>query len=182
MVDLLQIIQNLVEAISPSDGSGGLTGLMFILSWVIGVVLVMMGIRQAATRGESGRQAGSWSQPMWTVIIGVCFVALPGLSDTLAQTFFAEETPDPSSIFSYAPSTIGLLDEGSPARTMIVGIVTIIRFLGFIAIMRGLLLLRDTANGNSQRAHFGSGLTFVISGAMAINFPLFMHAIESLIT
>lgn len=179
MVDLLQIIQNIVDAISPASG-GGLTGLMFILAWVIGVTLVIIGIRQAATRGENGRQAGSWSQPMWTVIIGVCFVALPGLSDTLAQTFFAQDTPDPSSIFSYAPATVGMMEAGSPARNMIVGIVTIIRFLGFIAIMRGLLLLRETANGGGQRTHFGAGITFVCSGAFAINFPLFMAVMESL--
>lgn len=181
MVDLLQIIDNLVAAISP--GGGGLTGLLYIMSWIIGVVLVMMAIKAASRRSELGKNVGSWSSPAWSLVIGICFIALPGLAESLTQTFFGVDSSDPADIFAYAPSTVGLFDEDSPARSMITGIVVIIQFLGMVAIMRGLFLLRETANGGGGGPKtFGPGITHVIAGAMAANFPLFVGTIELLIT
>ncbi|MBW3243563.1 hypothetical protein KUV57_12895 [Epibacterium sp. DP7N7-1] len=181
MVDLLQIIENLVAAISP--GGGGLTGLLFIMSWIIGLVLVMMAIKAASRRSEMGKNVGSWSGPAWSLIIGVCFVALPGLMASLTQTFFGVDSTDPADIFSYAPSTVGLFDEDSAGRNMITGIVVVIQFFGAIAIMRGLLLLRETANGGGGGPKtFGPGFTHVIAGSMAANFPLFVGVVEWVIT
>ncbi|MCW3782616.1 hypothetical protein [Defluviimonas salinarum] len=183
MVDLLQIINNVVNAITPGGGGGGLSGLLYILSYMMGVGFVIVAIKGSAKRSELGKSAGSWSQPGWTFVIGVCFIALPGLVESLTQTIFGQsDRPAPESIFSYAPSTIGLLDADSPGRTMIVGIVTIIQFVGLVAVMRGLFLLNQSAQGSGGPKTFGPGLTFVIAGVMAVNFPLFVGVIENLIT
>lgn len=186
MIDLLQIIQNIVKAIAP-EGTG-LTGLLYALSWVIGVVFVIMAVRLAAKSSEQGR--GVFGQPgantsavAWSFVIGIAFIALPGILQSLTQTFFAQETPAASEIFAYTPATIGMLESGSPARAIIVGMTTIVQFVGVIAVMRGLLLLRATALGGGQGpSHFGAGMTFVISGVMAVNFPLFAGMIELLLT
>lgn len=181
MVDLLQIINNLVSAISP--GGGGLTGLMYILSWLIGVVLVMMAIKAATRRSEVGLNAGSWASPFWTLVIGVCFVALPGFMQSVAQTFFGTPTSDPSEIFAYAPATVGLFAEDSPGRAMITGIVVIIQFIGLLGFMRGLLLLRHTAvGGGGGPQTLGPGMVHVIAGGMAANFPIFLGVMEQLVT
>ena len=186
MVDLLQVIQNLVDAISP--GGGGLTSLLYVMSWLIGLIFVIMAIRMAArnseqSRGVFGQPGANTSGVAWSFVIGIAFIALPGLLQSLTETFFAQETPDASAIFSYTPSTIGMLESGSPARTIIIGITTIVQFVGVVAVMRGLLLLRATALGGGQGpGHFGAGLTFVIAGVMAVNFPLFAGMIELLLT
>ncbi|MEY8799497.1 hypothetical protein AB9K35_04155 [Leisingera sp. XS_AS12] len=181
MVDLLKIIENLVAAISP--GGGGLTGLLYVLSWITGIVIVMMSIKAASKRSEMGRNAGSWASPAWSFIIGVCFIALPGLTSTIAQTIFAEEAHDAASIFAYAPSTVGLFEADTAGRSMIVGIVTVVQFVGLIGVMRGLMLLRDTAiGGGGGPKTFGPGMTFIIAGVLAVNFPLAVSVIEQLIT
>ncbi len=180
MVDLLSIIENLVDAISP--GGGGLTGLMYILSWLIGIVTVILSIRGFSQRSEMGRNAGSWSAPIWTFVIGICFIVLPGLVYTVSETMFGGTSTDASEIFSYAPSTVGLFDSDSTGRAMITGIVVVIQFVGYIAVMRGLFVLKATANGYGNSRSFGPGLTFVIAGAMAANFPLFMRLLESVMT
>jgi len=177
MVDLLQIIENLV-GILPS-----FQVLFYVISFVIGVIFVMTAIRDAARRSQMGQSAGSWYQPFWTFVIGVSFVALPGLVSSLTYTFFAQEQPDPSNIFAYAPATIGLFNADGPGRTMITGIVAIIQFIGIIAVMRGLYLLNQSAQGGGGGPKtFGPGFTFVIAGIMAVNYPLFVGAIELLIT
>ncbi len=180
MVDLLNVIENLVSAISP-DGDG-LTGLMFSLSWLIGIIIVIISIKTAANRGDIGRQAGSWSTPVWSFIIGICFITLPGLTYTVSESVFGATSTDPQEIFSYAPSTVGLFDSDSTGRTMIVGIVTIIQFMGYIAIMRGLWVLREAAKGNGGTRTFGPGFTFVVAGALAANFPLFIGLLEGILT
>ncbi|MCE6959648.1 hypothetical protein LAZ40_11525 [Cereibacter sphaeroides] len=176
MVDLLQIIQNVVGLLPD------FSVFLYILSWVMGCLFVATGIRNAAKRHQMGQSAGSWAAPFWTFVIGVMFVALPGLVASMTQTFFAQEQPDASSIFAYAPATIGLLESGSPGRTMIEGIVLIVQFVGLIAVMRGLFLLNQSAQGAGGPKTFGPGATFVIAGIMAVNFPLFVGAVELLIT
>lgn len=181
MVDLLQIIENLVAAISP--GGGGLTGLLYVLSWIMGIVIVMMSIKAASKRSEMGRNAGSWASPAWSFIIGVCFIALPGLTSTIALTIFAEEANDPAAIFAYAPSTVGLFEADTAGRSMIIGIIAVVQFVGLIGIMRGLMLLRETAiGGGGGPKTFGPGLTYVIAGVLAFNYPLLAGVIEGLIT
>ena len=177
MVDLLQIIQNIVAAI-PS-----LSGLLYTISFIIGIIFGISGLKSAAKRHELGKSVGSWSQPAWLFLTGVLFIALPGLVQSLTLTFFAEEQPAAEAIFAYAPSTIGIMDADSPGRDMIIGIVTIIQFIGLIAVMRGIYLLNQSAQsaGGGPKT-FGPGLTFVISGIMAVNFPLFVGMIELLIT
>ncbi len=55
-------------------------------------------------------------------------------------------------------------------------------FIGIIAVMRGLYLLNQTAQGGGGPKTFGPGLTFCIAGIMAVNFPLFVGMMELLIT
>lgn len=57
MVDLLQIIDNLVAAISP--GGGGLTTLFYVMSWIIGLVICIQSLLAAGKRDERGPQGGS---------------------------------------------------------------------------------------------------------------------------
>jgi hypothetical protein len=180
LVDLLSVIENMVNAISP-DG-GGLTRLMYIMSWLIGVVTVIMAVRGMSQRSEMGRNAGSWAAPVWTFIIGICFLVLPGLVYTISETVFGTTSTDASEIFSYAPATVGLFESESTGRAMIEGIVVVVQFVGYIGVMRGLFILKATANGYGNSKSFGPGMTFVIAGAMAANFPLFVGLIEGLLT
>jgi hypothetical protein len=179
MVDLLQIIERLVGYL-PS-----FYVLLYILSFLIGGIMVMVALRNAAKRHESGPNGGSWGAPMATFAIGVLFVALPGLVSSVTLSVFGVSfdsgKPDPQSIFRLAPVTVGLFDEESPGRTMIAGIVAVVQFIGLIAVMRGLKLLNASAQGGNGPPTFGPGFTFVVAGVLAVNFPLFVGVMERLI-
>jgi len=176
MVDLLRIIENVVNLLAP------FSVLLYGLCFVIGVIMVLSGLRSAARRSETGPNAGSYGKPFYHLLTGILFISLPALLVSLTQSIFGMGTPSADSIFSYAPATVGILDAGSPARDMLTGIVTIIQFIGIIAVIRGLLLLNRSAQGDSGPKTFGPGVTFIISGVMAINFPLFVGAVERLVT
>jgi len=175
VVDLLQIIENVVGML-PSFET-----LFMLVSMLMGVLFVILSLQGLSRRNDMGRGAGSWAAPITTFGIGVSFLALPGLIDILTRTFFAQDTPDASRIFEYAPTTLGLLEDG-PGRAMIQGIVSIVMFVGVIGVMRGLYLLNQTAQGGGGPKTFGPGLTFVIAGVMAVNFPLFVGMMERLVS
>jgi hypothetical protein len=65
---------------------------------------------------------------------------------------------------------------------LIIGITLIVQFVGVIAIARGLYLLNMSAQSAQGPKTFGPGLTFVIAGAMATNFPIFVGVMENLIS
>lgn len=176
MVDLLQIIQNVVALLNP------ISTMIYVFCFMTGVIFVLAGLRAAAKRAESGPNAGSYGAPFGRIVIGVLFISLPALILSLTTTFFGTSVPSADMIFAYAPATIGLFDADSPGRTMMTGIVMIVQFVGLIAVIRGLILLNQTAQGGGGPKTFGPGMTFLISGIMAINFPLFMGAIERLLS
>lgn len=175
MGNLLDIITNLVGYLPALDR------MLQMLSWVIGILMVMGAIRGASKRSDLGPSSGSWSAPAWMLVIGACFIALPGLMATLTQTFFRQASPSASQIFEYAPTTVGMMEDGGAAQTMIQGITAVVMFIGVIAVMRGLYLLNQSAGGAQGPKTFGPGATFLISGVMAFNFPLFVGAMELLL-
>ena len=179
MVDLLQIVRNLVEDLP------FFYRFLSYLSYVIGVVLGIVALRALARRSEMGPNGGSWGSPVATLIIASIFVSIPAFWQALTATFFGDGTavPDAAAIFGYAPATLGMFEEGSPGRQLITGIVAIVQFIGLIAVIRGLLMLNKAAQGGGGgQSTFGPGVTFVIAGIMAINFPIFVGVFESLLT
>lgn len=176
MTDLLQIIENVVGFLDEFE-------LLFgVICFVLGVLFAVRGLMGAAKRQELGAGQGGWGGPLMMFTTGVLFVAMPGLVNSLSQTFFALNEPvTADSIFAYAPATIGIMD-GAEARTIITGITAIVQFIGLIAIARGLYLMNLSAQSAQGPRTFGPGLTFVIAGALATNFPVFVGVMESLIT
>jgi hypothetical protein len=178
MVDLLQIVRNLVGYL-PS-----LYGFVSVLCFAFAVGFGIVGLRALARRSEMGPNGGSWWSPAATIAIASIFAAIPAFWQSLTVTFFGAGmgVPSAEAIFSYAPATLGLFEAGSPGRELISGIVAIVQFIGLIAVVRGLFLLNRAAQGGNGQPVFGPGITFVIAGVMAINFPLFVGTIELLIT
>jgi hypothetical protein len=176
MVDLLEIIRRVIGFLDDFERLFG------VICFVLGVIFAIKGLMAAAKRQEMGAGQGSWGGPIMTFTVGVLFVAMPGLVNSLSQTLFALQEPATAdSIFAYAPATIGIMD-GAEARTIIVGITAIVQFIGLIAIARGLYLLNLSAQSAQGPKTFGPGLTFVIAGAIATNFPIFVGVMENLIS
>jgi hypothetical protein len=176
MGNLLQVIRNIADIIP------NLNMLFYALSWMIGLIMVIKALQLSAKRHAMGPASGGWNEPIVMLVIGILFVALPGLMDTLSVTIFGvTANEDPSSIFAYAPAVVGVMGTDGPAREIIIAIVTIVRFVGLIAVMRGLYMLNQSSKGQGQST-FGPGFTFVIAGALAFNFPIFVGVMEKLLS
>jgi hypothetical protein len=175
MTDLLQIIRNIVGVMD------SLSGFVSATCFLIGFYMTMKALKMAQKRQELGPGQGTWGSPVTTFIIAGMFLGLPTLIDILNVSLFEVKSQDASTIFKYADSTIGQIDD-TTAREMISGLVLIVQFVGVIAVCRGLYLLNQSAQGGQGPQTFGPGFTFVISGIAATNFPLFVGIMESLIS
>ncbi len=175
MTDLLQIIRNIVAAIGP------FATLLSIICFLIGTVMTITALKMAQKRQEQGPGQGGWNAPISTFIVAGLFLALPTLVNVLNVSMFGVQSQSASTIFAYADSTIGAI-KGDTARELIQGLVLIIQFMGLIAVGRGLYLLNQSAQGGQGPKTFGPGLTFVISGIVATNFPIFVGVMEALVS
>ena len=177
MGNLLQVIRNVADIIP------NLELLFMAVSWMIGIILVIKALQLSAKRHAMGPSLGSWNEPAVMGLIGILFVALPALMNNLTMTIFgAPPDADPASIFAYAPAVVGVMgsDDG-PAREIIVAIVTIVRFIGIVAVMRGLYMLNQSGKSHSQMT-FGPGALHLVAGVLAFNFPVFVGIMESLLS
>lgn len=180
MVDLLRIVQNFALLIMP------FSILLYAICFLLGIFFVISGLGKLARQAEMGSSrspatmGGYWA-PFYQMITGVLFIAMPAVIVTLNSTIFGVGIQSADKIFQYAPATVGLFEPGSPSRQMLVSIVMIIQFLGFVAIVRGIYMLNAAAQG-ANGSTLGPGVTFLISGVAAMNFPVFIGVIEKLLS
>lgn len=174
MTDLLQIIQNIVSYL------GSFMALFSGVCFLIGFAMTIKALKLAQKRQEQGAHGGTWGSPLSNFIVAGMFLGLPTFIDILNVTLFATTAAPAEGIFVYADSTIGHL-KATAAADMLTGLVRIIQFMGLIAVARGLYLLNQSAQGSQGPNTFGPGLTFVITGVISTNFPIFVGIMEKVL-
>lgn len=174
MNGILTAIQNLAAVVPAFAGA------LSALAMISGLGFFILSLRNLAKLHNSNVRDTSVNLVVIQAVIGVCLLSLPSAVFLLQTALFGTDlNSNASSIFSYAPTTIGLFSSGQP-RTIITSGVIIIQFLGLIAVIRGFFLLN--AYGKQAIKSIGSPITFLIAGAIALNYPVFIGYLESLFT
>lgn len=176
MGDLLDLIRGVIALIPNFER------LLVAITVLFGIILIVAAVRDALRRQELGPGQGSWSSPMMKFVFGVFLVSFPSIISTLSMSIFGmPEIVDPQSVFTYAPeSTKVFQDENS--REAVTSILAIVQFIGLIAVVRGLFVLNAHFAGIGSRPTFGSGMTHLVGGIMAVNIPLVVRLFELLAT
>lgn len=175
MTNLLQIIENIVALLGP------LQSLVSGVCFLIGFVMTIMALKQAQRRQEMGPGQGGWNAPIATFLTAAMFLSLPAFLNMMNLSLFGVTAVSASSIFTHAESTIGNIGSET-ARGLITGLVLIIQFMGVIAVCRGIFLMNQSAQGGQGPQTFGPGITFILCGVTATNFPIFVGFMEKLIS
>lgn len=153
--------------------------LLNAICFIIGALLTVQSLRLAARRSEVGPAAGSWAQPIMCFTAGIALLAFPVTTGVIVGTLFGSgKVSSPQSMFAYhgIDTNTQLMAGTYNAVTVI---VRLIQFVGLIAIARGVLVLNSTASGKGG-ATIGSGITFLIAGGLAVNFPEFWKLVMRL--
>ena len=156
-----------------------LEGLLQAIFFVVGIIFVILALRQSIQRAEFGPQHGSWFRPVLTFTIGILLIAFPSTISVLSNSLFGQApNNNPRSIFEYDRNVLEPLNQG-PARDIVGLIMLFVRFVGYIAVIRGLLLFNQISTQGSRVV--GAGITFLIAGTICINFPIFWGLLVDLV-
>jgi hypothetical protein len=170
-VDLIPAAQALVVAIC------------FILGMTLTVIAVR-GFAITSERATSGQgralQDPGLIGPMVTLLVAVLMMSLSETISAFLVSFF--QTPRAiasSEIFSYAPEMLKPLDH-EQARTVVIGLLRFVQFIGLIGFVRGLFLLNKSVH-HTHAGLVAAGTTHLIGGVLAMNIVQFLGMIEKLV-
>lgn len=151
-------------------------GPMSFLIWALGVVLgffflITAFLRMARGAAQDGPRGSVGSGTLMRIVIGSILISTAVTADVFTATLFGTTpTRFDGLILSALPVT-------TQANQAFSAILIFIQIIGFIAFMRGFLMLRALADGNSSIST-AAAFTHVLGGAVAINISPALRALE----
>ncbi|MDD3759804.1 MAG: hypothetical protein PHO57_03120 [Acidithiobacillus sp.] len=151
-MNLITMFANMTSSLPP------VLKMVFGAAYVLGAAYIIIALRRLWKMGTGDPHIHTESIVMG-LAIGGCLVAAPTAVGADIGTFFATTHPSP---LQYAGPG------GAEMATAAKAIVLFIQIVGVIAVIRGFMILRAVAHGNS-RDTVSKGATHIVGGAMAAN-------------
>lgn len=167
MVSLQAALENLGEAV------GLIKALVGGVAFICGIALVIKGImafKIYANQTFGSAQRGEMSGPIVYIFVGAVLVYLPSASDVALFTIF-QKTEVGSEADMLAYLVPGAEEKWKEIALLLVKYMMLV---GFIAFVRGWLILSKMGAAGGQPGMLGKGLTHIIGGAILMNIPDFM--------
>jgi len=149
--------------------------MLSVMSIIIGIFLVFRGLVKASKYGTDPR-THSVTHILSSIIIGTILYTVGTSLDFIMGTVFGDQNiGGPGAImatiaFNFGPNT-GHFQEAVYAA------LTFFQLIGFIAFIRGWLILKDAAEGHGQKT-VAQGLTHILGGVLAINIYRFLEVMD----
>ena len=191
-VDFSQLMINLAKPIGP------LTGLAFMISFVIGFIFIFRGIGLFKKFGmqHNMMNPGEVAGPLMFVFVGTVLMYLPYTADVSIKTIFGEN----STLLFYG--TTGLTQQQRYERlgsgeellsfttvsfqdqwvTLANTVVLYIQFIGIIAFIKGWVIMAKSGNPGVQPGSISKGITHIVGGIIAVNFVTAVDVIRETLT
>lgn len=187
-LDIQDILVNAASIINPT------LRLLLAFSFVLGIWFILKGLLKLKTFAQpltQVSQPGDFSGPITFILIGAVLIYIPTSSDVLTTTFFGQNTlsmfgnsgsPDikrlgPASAKLMAYSSVSVQSQWA---TLIDTVVYYMEFIGFLAFLRGWILIAHTQHG--QHDQMSKGIIHVVGGILAINFLPLVNAVINTIS
>lgn len=135
------------------------------VSAIIGIVMMGMAALKFKEVGDGRMKV---STPIFYMLLSGALFSLPGMLNVASQTIFAHNALNGSVDLSMLPASA--TSGGAEATKVLKAVLLFIKLIGNIAFVRGLLLLKQAADGKEQTV--GRGLMHILGGAMAVNIEM----------
>lgn len=137
--------------------------LVIAVSMIMGISLIINSIYQFAKLGEGNGQRGDGVKaPIFTFLSGIALFGLMLSLRTIGETIAMGSGPGDFLM----PSSSGT---STATQAIILAILWFVRLVGFIALVRGILLFYKYGQGQSNQGELGRALTHLFGGVMAIH-------------
>lgn len=158
--------------------AGPAEGLLTGFSYLFGLALLMVGISRLTKKMEEGPRGPAGAGTFMTFIAAGALFSLGSSIGTFAASMFGDDqlmtkaTIDPGGILGLDP------DDAARMATVVEGLMVFIMLVGYIAFIRGWLVLKAFADGQSG-ATLAQGLTFLLGGTLAINLGELINTLQA---
>lgn len=178
MLSLLAINKAYAAPITITEMLGNLQGTwseLFLatktFSFVVGIALFVIGLHKATLVAKEKAEAKS---VFFYILAGVLLVNIGGFFDAITITMglnngFNETLTNELFMPSDQNNTLYKHLQGEGSQAAFGSIVGLIKVVGFIAIVRGILILKEMGNPRSQNAGLGKALLHIVPGSMLMN-------------
>lgn len=152
------------EAVLTAVVSLLVTGIAFL----IGLIMIYSGFAKMVEYSRGNRQGQSTVGPVAiNLLIGSMMIQLGRMVDGLIYTIFNEPAQSPNNAMAYIPEPV---KSSAMLENLVQAAVLWVWAIGFVAIVRGLVLWNDLANGrNAQPSAGWRGFWHILFGAAAVN-------------
>ena len=184
LVTMDQLLINLQAVVIPT------ANILLTISFVLGLMMMIKGIIMMKTLAVPLTQMsrpGEMMGPIVYILVGAVLIWIPASSNSLSLTLFGStdnslkslgQTPQAASILlSYADA--GIQTQWS---NLVSTIVIYIQLIGFIAFIRGWIIVASAGQASSQPGHMSKGIIHVIGGLLAINFVPLVEVVQNTLT
>lgn len=187
-LDVTDILINAASILNPA------LRLMLAFSFIVGIWFILKGLLKLKSFAQpvtQMSQPGDFSGPVTYILIGTVLIYIPTSSNVLTSTLFgsgslsmfsASGSPDVKRLGQASSKLMGYASvslEGQWA-TLIDTVVYYMQFIGFLAFIRGWILIAHTQHG--QHDQMSKGIIHVVGGILAINFLPLVNAVINTIS
>ncbi|MBV6632834.1 MAG: hypothetical protein KI792_07360 [Alphaproteobacteria bacterium] len=174
-----------------NDGTFG-DGIAFILvaafCYIVGLLIMVQSLvrlsRASQFSGGFSPTQSLYAGPIVGFLVAGLLIGLPGTFQTVNETIFLEEGAN--NILSYRGLGDGFGAGGTVIafadrwNQVVIVLILIVQLVGWIAFVRGILMLKRAAEGSGQ-ASYGTAATHILGGVMAANVIALVDLIQETI-
>ena len=143
--------------------------------WLAGLVFVFIGISRLMQTEREGARGPTGIGTITTFLVAGCLFSLNSIIAFINGSIFNSNTIATNGTLQY---TQGLEGASTHVHAVISAIIMFSVVLGWISLARGLFIVRDVSEGNSQ-ASMMAAITHLIGGVLAINLGSVIMAVQN---
>ncbi len=157
------------------DIGGPVEMLLVGFTYIAGITLLLVGINRLTKRMEEGPRGPAGLGTIMTFISSAALFSFADTMGVFASTLFGDSQVRANAAVS--ATVITNAADRAKIEVVIEAMMAFIMIVGYIAFIRGWLVLKSFADG-AQGATLAQGLTFLFGGALAINLGELVNAIS----
>ncbi len=156
---------------------GGPVELLLVgFTYIAGITLLLVGINRLTKRMEEGPRGPAGLGTIMTFISSAALFSFADTMGVFASSLFGDSQVRANAAISATVVTNAA--DRAKLEVVIEAVMAFIMIVGYIAFIRGWLVLKSFADG-AQGATLAQGLTFLFGGALAINLGELVNAIST---
>lgn len=149
--------------------------MLSVISILIGIFLVMRGLIKGSKFGQDPK--ATVSMIMANLTVGtILYTVGTSLNSIMASVFGDSNIEGSGTVLSAVAADFGANTQ--PFQNGVYAALTFFQLVGFIAFIRGWLILKDAVEGQGQKT-VAQGLTHIVGGVLAVNIYRFLEVMDT---